>query len=153
MSAAQLFRFLGGLAIALYLAAVVYVGILNMRSATTPQIPPIVDYYLTSISATLATYVGMVLGFRQANSVEGSPGAPAAPLTQLTWPQAIAAWSYVSSLCLGLFFWILDGPFSEAAAPLLQNLTKSLIGLFLGVVTVYANVQPTNPPAGGGAGS
>jgi hypothetical protein len=151
MSVAQLFRVLGGLAIGLYLAAVVYVGVLSLRSQTTPEVPPIIDYYVTSISTTLATYLGMVLGFRQANTVAGPAPAPAAPVTQLTWTQTIAAWSYVASLGLALFFWILEG-FSAATAPLIQNLTTSLIGLFGGTLTVYLNVQPSNPPPGPGPG-
>ncbi len=144
MDVKQLLRGLGALAVVLYLAAIVYVGVLSLRSSATPDVPPIVDYYVTSISATLATFLGMVLGFRQANDSTGPPGIPAAPVTQLTWTQTIAAWSYVASLCLALLFWILDGPFSSATAPLIQNLTKSLIGLFGGALTVYLNAQPPN---------
>jgi hypothetical protein len=150
MNVHQLFRALGALAVVLYLAAIIYVGVLGIRSSAPPNIPPIVDYYVTSISATLATFLGMVLGFQQANVKSGLPSTPARPVTQLTWGQTIAAWSYVASLCLALLFWILDGPFSATAAPLIQNLTKSLIGLFVGVLTVYLNVQGSGTPGTGG---
>jgi hypothetical protein len=50
-----------GVATLLYLAAIVYVGILSLRSSEAPDVPSVVDYYVTSVSATLATILGMVL--------------------------------------------------------------------------------------------
>jgi hypothetical protein len=138
-------RALGGLAIGLYFAAILYVGILNARSSHGAQVPPIVDYYVTSISTALASFLGMVLGFRRANVTSGKALAGATPTTRLSWMQTIAAWSYVASLCLALGFWMLDGPLSDQAAPVLQALSKSLIGLFIGALAVYLNVQPPQP--------
>jgi hypothetical protein len=55
MSVAQLFRFLGGLAVTLYLAAIVHVGVLSVRSATTPEILP----FLALVSPSQAGTPGM----------------------------------------------------------------------------------------------
>jgi len=135
-----LLKVLGVLAVGLYFLAIIYVGVTNLQSPK-PTVPPIVDYYVTSISATLATFLGMVLGFKRANDKTGPPGVPAAAVTELDWLQTIVCWVYVLSLAVALVFWIIDGPFSANAAPLIQNLTKSLIGLFGGALTVYLNVH------------
>jgi hypothetical protein len=140
MGAKSLLKAIGVLAVVLYVLAIIYVGMINLRSPK-PIVPPIIDYFVTSMSATLATFLGMVLGFKKANDKTGVPGAAVAPVTRLDWVQTIVAWTYVLSLVLGLVFWFLDGPFSDGAAQLLQNLTKSLVGLFVGAITVYLNVQ------------
>ena len=81
----------------------------------------------------------MALGFRQASATGAVPSQMAA-VFRLTWPQAIAAWAYVASLVLAVAFWAWCG-FSADTAVTIQNLARSLLGLFGGALAVLLNVR------------
>ena len=128
---------IGGIAVAAYYGAILYAGIVSVQSA--PAVPEFVSILITTVSGTLATFLGMALGFKQAqasvNEVE-----KVAPVLKLSWPQALAAWSYVGSLVLAAAFWAYCG-FSETTAVIIQTLAKSLLGLFGGALAVLLNAK------------
>jgi uncharacterized membrane protein len=131
---------IGGIAITIYYGAIIYAGILSVRSPNTePEIPEFLSILITTVSGTLATFLGMALGFKQAHAATSSV-QEVAKVLDLSWPQAIAAWAYVVSLVVAVGFWAYCR-FSKNTALTIQNLAKSLLGLFGGALAVLLNVQ------------
>lgn len=96
---------------------------------------------ITTISGTMATYVGMILGVKSAASdPNASPASRVLHLrtTPISWLQAIAAIVYVASLVVALFAWWKSFPKPD---PTVVALGKSLLGLIGGVLAVILNVN------------
>lgn len=112
---------------------------------------------LTTIGVALATFVGVLLGFRvvsnevrgvsnQVQSAENQPAQLALGVTKLNsivtntagsgvqWSVAIL---YVASLLLAICFWWWKGDGSD---PAIINLAKSLLGLVGGALSVLLNI-------------
>ncbi len=134
-------RSLAGLGVFLYVAGVIYAIDWSVKSPTLP-VPEIVDYYVLTASTALATFLGMVMGFKQTGrGVQPATLPPSvSKAITLDWMQVIIAFIYLGSLILALGAWGYLG-FATGVALLLQNLTKSLIGLMVGAITVYLNVK------------
>jgi hypothetical protein len=110
---------------------------------------------ITTISGTMATYVGMILGIKSA--VSDPKASPAARVLHartgpITWIQAIAAIAYVASLVIALFAWWKSFPKPD---PTIVALGKSLLGLIGGVLAVIlnVNVRPSGPVVADDRGS
>lgn len=106
---------------------------------------------LTTISSTLATFIGMLLGL---NTVSGNitqqavtAAAPdktagminAALSSSLQWWAAVL---YVLSIVIALYFLFKHRDKTDSAV---ANLGKSLLGLIIGVMAIALNL-PTPPP-------
>jgi hypothetical protein len=137
----------GAIAVLLYLAGVIYAGALSYDNPKA-EVPQVVDYYVTSASTTLATFLGMLLGFRVAAPVIGEKAdvprtelpAPIRQTIDLDWFQVIIAIVYFLSLLIALGFWGYHN-FLADAMPLLRNLTMSLLGIIGGALAVLLNVR------------
>jgi hypothetical protein len=131
---------IGAIAITIYYGAIIYAGILSVRSPNSePEIPEFLSILITTVSGTLATFLGMALGFKQAHAAASSV-PEVAKVLNLSLPQAIAAWAYVVSLVVAVGFWAYCR-FSKNTALTIQTLAKSLLGLFGGALAVLLNVQ------------
>lgn len=97
------------------------------------------SFSLTTIGASLATFVGMLLGLKQAGEAMAATGNKAASGAVSTSPlQWIAAALYVVSLLVALWFWKQQG----APDPAVLGLAKSTLGLLGGALAVVLNKQP-----------
>jgi hypothetical protein len=105
------------------------------------------SFSVTTISGTLATYMGMVLGFGQ---VAEQPGRLQNPPTvlQITTLQKAAAWFYFGSLIYALLFWSIAYHFGYRTDPVIENLGRSVLGLFGGALAVILNVDRPVLPNG-----
>jgi hypothetical protein len=105
-------------------------------------------FSVTTIAGTLATFVGMVLGFGQvAPAQSDSTDESVSPMQQA------AAWAYFGSLVYGLALWGLNSflhwmwPSVPLVDPAIAQLGQSILGLFGGVLAVVLNVPNTSPAA------
>ena len=102
---------------------------------------------LTSLGASMATFIGMLLGIRSisgtvrtevAATSTDTPNlkqlAAGAFTTSLQW---WAAALYVVSLLVALWFWYHTGDLTD---PAISNLGKSLLGLFGGALSIALNL-------------
>jgi hypothetical protein len=98
-------------------------------------------FSITAISGTLATFIGMVLGFGQISAAGTSPNSS---VLQISGLQKVAAWAYFVSLVYALVLWNLD---SETDV-VIRYLGQSILGLFGGALAVILNVDkpPTPKP-------
>jgi hypothetical protein len=133
---------IGVVAILVYFGAIFYAGYEGIRgSGQQPVVvPEFISLTITTVSGTLATFLGMALGFKQASGAAKQASSEFAKLLELSWPQTIAAWVYILSLLLALGFWA-SSRFSNTTAPIIQNLAKSILGLFGGALAVVLNVK------------
>jgi len=98
-------------------------------------------FSVTTIAGTLATFLGMVLGFGQV------PAAAGQNVPQTSSMQKAAAWAYFGSLVLALGLWALHtfltwtGADIPALDPAISRLGQSILGLFGGVLAVVLNVK------------
>jgi hypothetical protein len=104
---------------------------------------------ITTIAVSLATFVGMLLGFRgvseqiQEGMREIQPDHKVARFAQIAQGtggsrlQWIAAGLYALSLLLALYFWWHGGDKTDSA---IVNLGKSLLGLIGGALSVLFNL-------------
>jgi hypothetical protein len=103
------------------------------------------SFSVTTISGTLATYLGMVLGFGQkagqpaAAPVPGAP--PAAPIIQISNLQKVAAWAYFFSLIYALALWGFAPDTQPKVDIVITTLGQSILGLFGGALAVILNVE------------
>jgi hypothetical protein len=111
---------------------------------------------ITTISVSLATFVGMLLGLRRVNeeiqkgvaeasAVVGGRAAAALPrlqdVAQSVNPnmlQGVAAASYIISLVFALYFWWRGGRDTD---PSISKLGQSLLGLIGGALAVILNTN------------
>jgi hypothetical protein len=123
---------------------------------------------ITTISVTLATFVGMLLGFQYVhsdinagvNQVKEAAGAGVAgglprlqTVAQTVSPnllQFVAGVAYVLSLVLAVYYW---WSYQDRTDPAISNLAQSLLGLFGGALAVFLNTSAVDPVRGGPPGT
>lgn len=133
---------IGALAISWYFVCIVYAGCTDVNGdAISKDMRQFMSVSITTISGTLATYLGMLLGFGSAvrrgrDGEQPSEQAPAVP--QISRMQAVAAVAYVLSLVVALGIWLATDETKLDSAVL--NLGRSILGLFGGVLAVILNV-------------
>ena len=148
----KLLAAIGSLAITWYFFCICYIGLIAPPSPADPNavtkiatsqnanqpitLPQFMSMSITTLGATLATFVGMVLGFQQTKSAAPAAAGNPAPVTQLSIFQIIAAWAYVASLILALVIW---WSHSNCDASIM-HLGQSFIGLIGGALAVMLNV-------------
>jgi hypothetical protein len=98
---------------------------------------------VTTISVSLATYVGYVVGIPLNGDAAAAPlaAAGAAPLARVSMLQWLAAALYVISLVLAIWFYAQK---KDATEPAITGLAKSLLGFVAGVFALSLNV-PSAP--------
>ena len=139
---------MGAVAIGWYYVCLYAIGS-HPPDATTAQdtFRGFMSLSLTTIGASLATFVGMLLGIRSvAESVkpEASAQNPATPQIQrlagggltstLQW---VAAGLYVLSLLIAIWYWY---QFRAKADPAITNLGTTLLGLVGGALSIMLNL-------------
>jgi hypothetical protein len=140
-----LITFIGGAAIIWYYLCVGYLGFVHPEPLPNDQFRQFMGLSISTISGTLATYVGMILGVQTAasepktNRLAAVVQTRTAPITLL---QAIAAVAYVASLIVALFAWWWN---FEHPDPVIVALGKSFLGLIGGALAVILNVNVRNP--------
>jgi len=98
---------------------------------------------ITTIGVALATFVGLILGFKvvsgQVKGVDQAhPGLEkVVKTTEITDVQWIVAILYILSLPIALYSWWLKGDDTDQA---IVNLAKSLLGLVGGALSVLLNL-------------
>ena len=156
-STQMLLIFICTIALTLYFLGIMYAGkksyseiSIGSSNSNQTQVPEVIHLYLTGVSGALATFIGMIFGFKRVNEVAGGPPMIA---TEIDWLQTVAAYSYVISLLVALYYYYKCKVFSDLTAPIIQNLSKSMLGLFVGVLVIALNVPqsktPPNPPGSG----
>lgn len=145
--AGWLIAVVGFLAIGWYYACLVYLGFLAPKPPAAGEPAAFRQFMGTSISTlsgTLATFVGMILGVQSAsaNGAVSTAGmnavAQALQTTPLSWLQMIAALAYVLSLVAALVAWFRN---ADDTDPAVVALGKSFLGLIGGVLAVVLNVN------------
>jgi hypothetical protein len=99
---------------------------------------------VTTISVSLATYVGYVMGIPlngDAGTAAVSAAAAASTLARVSMLQWLAAALYVLSLVLAIWFYSQK---KDATEPAITGLAKSLLGFVAGVFALSLNV-PGSP--------
>ena len=147
-----LIAFLGGVAILWYYICLLYLGFVQEEPPTGDGVAfaQFMGLSLATLSGTLATYVGMVLGIK---TTEKQPNPnPVAMLVQtqnttITRLQVVAAIAYVVSLLVALYAWWQN---QESSDPTIVALGKSFLGLIGGVLAVILNINPSSPPSPNG---
>jgi hypothetical protein len=140
---------IGGVGVVWYYACLVVVG---MQWSVAPENASFRDFMslsITTIGVALATFVGVLLGFRVVSDQvtqgvrQGTPTDETKNLSRIAtsnkgsfmqWGVAVL---YVVSLLLAVCFWWLKG---DKADPAIINLGKSLLGLVGGALSVLLNV-------------
>jgi hypothetical protein len=136
---------LGGGAIVWYYICIIYLGFLH------PQPDPSIDeafrHYLSSsistLSTTLATYVGLIIGVQTASRAPGASKVAAvfsSKVTPVTNVQGWAAISYLVSVFLAVGAWW----YHPEADPSIKALGSSFLGLAGGALAVIRNVNVKN---------
>jgi hypothetical protein len=133
---------IGSIAIGWYYICLFYLGFIHPQpdAAVSETFRQFMATSLETLSGTLATFVGMILGVqsasaeRNANPLATVLQTRATPVTKL---QAIAAIAYVLSLLTALFAWW----YVPVANPTVVALGKSVLGLIGGVLAVVLNVN------------
>jgi hypothetical protein len=101
------------------------------------EMPPIMSYLVSTVNGVLAANLGALLGINISLSGWQKPQGPA---EILQW--SAAGW-YLLMLLLAAVFWGLAG-FSEDASrvvPLLPEMTKNGIGIFIAILAAVLGVQ------------
>jgi hypothetical protein len=133
---------IGALAISWYFVCIVCAGCTDVDGdAISKDMRQFMSVSITTISGTLATYIGMLLGFGSAlrrGGGDAQPSEQAAAVPQITRMQAVAAVAYVVSLVVALGIWLATD--EKNLDPAVINLGRSILGLFGGVLAVILNV-------------
>lgn len=121
-------------------------------NATANEIPPFLSGTVTSIAAVLSTNLGAVLGITVSN-----PGSKFReskswnPLSFFTSPspsviQTIVCYVYILSLIAAAIVWAHRDFTTETTiiVPLIPELTKSLLGVIVGVLAISLNTNSQN---------
>ncbi len=138
-----------------YVAAIVYVVVQNRPPGFDPTtIPPIITAVISGIGGVLATHTGAVFGIaRYIGDGRGLLDMLVGALLgrrkdeddfPYTEAQVWAVALYIVALLLATVGWALDGdgPFHESVAPVLRNMTRTLLGVIVGIFAVWLNVKP-----------
>jgi hypothetical protein len=144
----------GSIGLAWYYVCLFVIGFSLSKDPGVAEFRSFMSLSITTIGVSLATFVGMLLGFRGVSEeiqkgVQESPaGVPVGRLHQIAQGtegsrlQWIAAGLYALSLLLALFFWWHGG---NTADPAIINLGKSLLGLIGGALSVLFNLPKQTP--------
>lgn len=134
----RLIQVMGAVAIIWYFVCLISLG---FHPADTGTFHQFMSYSVTTLGATLATFVGMLLGIRQiARASAGALPASQAKLGEQLTTTSLQWWAaglYLLSLFIAIAFWAAGNPVD----PAIENLAKSLIGLVGGALTVSLNVR------------
>lgn len=90
---------------------------------------------VTTISVSLATYVGFVVGLTPPDSA--AAGGAAVVSSSASYLQVASALLYVASLALAVYFYSQS---KDQTEPALAGLAKSLLGFVAGVFSISLNV-------------
>src|SRR5258708_17768540 len=101
---------IGALAISWYFVCIVYVGCTDVNGdAISKDMRQFMSVSITTISGTLATYLGMLLGFGSAlrrDRAGEQPSEQAGAVPQISRMQAVTAVAYVVSLVVAVGIWL-----------------------------------------------
>lgn len=152
---------LGVTALLWYLACLIVLGSRPWPIPPPPPPPDPVSFYefmslsLTTIGATLAAFVGVVLGIQTVAKLSSRPAAElrsslpteiqqymkdvdtATTVSNFQWA---TVGLYVVSLLVALVFW---GIYGEQAHEAIRSLGKSLLGLMAGALGIILNTKKT----------
>src|SRR5262245_52415850 len=132
--ASILISVIGGIAILWYFICLIALGFRWPYTADSARdgFRQFMSLSLSTLSGTLATFVGLVLGIKTAETVN-APDRAAAVLQgeALSWLQMVAALAYVVSLFIALWAWYRT---RDNADPTIQALGKSFLGLIVGAL-------------------
>lgn len=148
---AFLLKSFGTIGICWYYLCLIVIGFKLSNDASVEQFRQFMSLSITTISVALATFVGMLLGFRgvsetiqqgieqvpQAQREGTSALALVAQVAQGTSMQWWASGAYALSIAIAIFCWWTMGDQSD---PAIVNLAKSLLGLAAGALSVLLNV-------------
>jgi hypothetical protein len=117
------------------------------------EIPPFLSSTVTSIAAVLSTNLGAVLGIAATNPNSGFRDSSAwNPISFFTNPtpsviQTIACYVYILALIIAAIVWAHRDFIADASkiVPLIPELTKSLLGVIVGVLAISLNTQNPKP--------
>jgi hypothetical protein len=141
--------FIGGVGVAWYYVCLVVLGLQTSVDPSNAAFRDFMSLSLTTIGVALATFTGIILGFRAVSDEvregvrQAGVGAAAIKLNAVattvagSFLQWAVAFLYVLSLLLALYFWWL---FGDKAEPAIINLGKSLLGLVGGALSVLLNL-------------
>lgn len=144
--AESLIKGVGLLAFIWYYVSLLYVGFGAHAPGETDSLREYMAVSITTISSTLATFIGMAFGFQQvkskAKAQQRTPDhAETAALNNLmplsAW-QTAAALAYIASLVFALVIWWWLG---EKCDPVIQNVGRSFLGIVGGLLAVVLNVR------------
>ena len=135
----------GGIGITWYVACILLIAFAPTLVANA-QFYQFMTLSLTTIGGALATYVGMIMGFQNANTVAGTAATQTPQATKISNVQIAAAIVYPVSLLLALGIWIWHLLNSKTCDPALVELAKTLLGLIVGALMVTLNVHVQAPP-------
>jgi hypothetical protein len=140
---------IGGIGVLWYYVCLFAVGGQWLTGPGNQSFHDFMSVSLTTIGVALATFIGILLGFRVVSD-EVSQGVAEAQVTSgsaklqtlaantkgsaMQWAVAVL---YVLSLLIALYFWWQKG---DTADPAIINLGKSLLGLVGGALSVLLNV-------------
>ena len=135
---------IGGSAIVWYLLSITFVGFefvtpTEVASGASPtgtnmDLRGFMEFSITAISGTLATYLGMVLGLSQKQG--DNPNS-----SEISTMQKVAAWMYFASLIYALGLWGRSYFYEESVAIVISSLGQSILGLFGGALAVLLNTE------------
>ncbi|MFO0942458.1 MAG: hypothetical protein U0930_17105 [Pirellulales bacterium] len=106
----------------------------TIGQATNMDLHDFMEFSITAISGTLATYLGMVLGLSQKQSQANAQ-------SEITTMQKVAAWMYFLSLVYALALWGWAYFSEKNIAPVISTLGQSILGLFGGALAVMLNTE------------
>ena len=142
---------MGSLALLWYYACLFTIGTTPLSTVAVPDtFRQFMSLSLTTIGASLATFIGMLLGIRNvADSVKPEVSDVNSPQIQrlasgslTTTLQWIAAGLYVLSLVVAIWFWYKSGDNTD---PAVSNLGTTLLGLVGGALAILLNLPPRHP--------
>lgn len=131
---------LGVVAIAWYYVCLIATGSAPIPDgASADTFRGFMSLSMTTIGASLATFIGMLLGIHQTQTLRASASSGSSTLgitTKLQWASAAL---YVLSLLIALWFWYLHGNKTD---PAVSNLGTTILGLFGGALAIVLNLPP-----------
>ena len=116
---------LGGL---LYVGGILYQGVLVLGEPGDREFPEFLILAVTAIGGALGTHLGALLGIKVALRRSLEPQ----PVGRL---QGAAVILYLVGLLAAICIWMLLG-FDDSAPDLIKNLSKTLLGVVIGAITV-----------------
>lgn len=135
----SLLVWIGSVAIIWYYVAIICIAtnFIGQENSTQSEFRQFMSLSITTVSGTLATFVGMYLGFQARREVVKNTQVQQV-ISQSRF-QALASLAYLISIILAIAFWGYQTWRGETIDPVLQNLAKSLLGLIVGSLAVLLN--------------